>query len=155
MIPVTMTFRSGETLVIHTLDPDAFAQSVSNAQGCGVVGVDYDRDRSTPDGGLNEVSMTLDGGHLLLCNITDDQMRKALYIQEILECEPSTLLSYNQLLAEESRIDDRLKAVGNVTNNLPDMEVRLYLHKEYIKRTRAYVSALESLIDGVIRRPNE
>jgi hypothetical protein len=91
----------------------------------------------------------------MLCKIAKTDMPKALYIKEIIDCDTSNIMAYANLAKQENELDTRFAAASLVINNLPDLDTRLYLHKEYMKRKSAYVSAVESLIDQVIRRPNQ
>lgn len=157
MTPITLVFHCGTTLTVYSEIPDAFAKTVAEASPPEIKSMEYDRDTETeadvPD--LQEVSMLLDSGSLLLCQIATSEIPKAEFIDGITYCKPSTLLEYAKMAKDEKAIDDRYASVTTVINNIPDLEVRKHLHIEYIKRKRAYVAALEALIDGTLRRPDE
>lgn len=155
MIPVKVTFASGGFLTIYTEDPDLFSKSVSEMKPPEIKGIEYDRDAHVETPTLDEVRLTLNSGAVMLCMLPKGDMAKARYITDISDCDHTTTITYAKLAKDEEDLDTRLAAVKNVVNNLPDLSVRLHLHKEYIKRKRAYVAALEATIDGAMRRPNE
>lgn len=155
MTPIKIVFQSSESLVVYSDDPDAFADSVLNTKPPEIKELEYTdkAEEALPE--LQEVKLTLRSGAIVLCNIAKAEMPKAQYIEEIADCDTCNTIAYAKLGEQEAELDARFEAIRAVINNLPDLDVRLHLHKEYMKRKQAYVSAIEALVDGVIRRPNE
>ena len=155
MIPMTVTFKSGDSLTLYSDDPDSFSKSISEAQPPEIVHIEYEPGVSASNPKLQEVKLTLQSGAIILCNIAEEQLPKAKYIEEIIDCDPSTAVAYGKMATQEAELDARFAAASAVVNNLPDLDTRLHLHQAYLKRKAAYVSAVEALVDGVIRRPDE
>ncbi len=155
MRPIKMIFSSGETLVVYSDDPRSFSDSVLEAKPPEIRQIEYNENDVDEQLDLVEVKLTLQSGAIILCNLPKTKVAKALYIQEIVDCDSSNAIAYSRMARIESDLDERYKAACTVINNLPDLDVRLYLHKEYMRRKQAYVAAIEALIDGVIRSPNK
>ena len=156
MTPIKITFQSKESLTVYSDDPTSFSESVHNAKPPEIIRVEYsdiDHLKSHPE--LQEVKLTLQSGAIMLCEMAKAEMPKARYIEEITDCDTCNTIAYARLVERETKLDARFAATRAVINNLPDLDTRLHRHKEYMRRKQAYVSAIESLVDGVIRRPNE
>jgi hypothetical protein len=154
MTAIKMVFQSGEHLTIYAEDPSVFSDSLLELKPPEIRYLELtDEDVVTPE--LVEVRFSLKSGAIVLCHLAKTEMPKARYIQEIVDCGPCTTMTYAKIVEQDAGLDARFTAASNVINNLPDLDTRLYLHKEYMKRKQAYVSAVEALVDGVIRRPTE
>ena len=154
MTPIKIFFQSSESLTVYSDDPDAFADSVLSQKPPEIKLLKYDEGTvEAPE--LAEVKLTLQGGTIILCNIAKAEMAKAQYIEEIIDCDVSNVITYSKMVAQEAELDARFAAASAVINNLPDLDARLYLHREYMKRKQAYVAAIEALVDGAFRRPNQ
>lgn len=155
MIPIKIEFKSGQFITAYSSDPDSFAQTVTDVSPPEISGIDYefDVDQKTPE--LQEVTMTLQSGSLILCEIPKAEVVKIPYIKEIVDFAETSTITYARMVAEESKLDERFKAATLVINNIPTLSIRSYLHKEYLKRKAAYVAALEALVDSIIRRPGQ
>lgn len=153
MIPIKIIFTSGNSITVYSEDPDFFAQCVSNIKPIEIIQLEYDYDIKGKPPELEEVKLTLSSGPFLLCNITKEQFAEIHTIQEIVECDKSNVIAYTKLANEEAELDQRFFSATAVINNLPNLDLRLEIHKQYIKRKSAYVAALEALVDSVIRRP--
>ena len=155
MTPIKIIFQSKESLVVYSDDPESFQESVLNTKPPEIMRLEYgDIDHLKVHPELQEVKLTLQGGAIMLCKIAKTEMPKAEYIEEIVNCDVCNAITYAEMAKQEVELDLRFAAASAVINNLPDLDTRLYLHKEYMKRKQAYVSAVESLVDGVIRRPD-
>lgn len=155
MIPIKMTFTSGEHLTIYSEDPNSFAQSISEAQTPDILNLEYTAEEHEDRTDLEEVKLTLKSGAIILCNMSKGDLPKAQYIQEIVDCDTSNIIAYGKLAKEEADLDARFASASMVINNIPNLDTRLHLHRAYMKRKQAYVSSVEALIDGCMRRPNE
>jgi len=156
MTPIKIVFQSKECLVVYSADPESFSESILSTKPPEIMRVEYgDIDHLKVHPELQEVKLTLQSGAIMLCKIAKTEMPKAQYIEEIVDCDISNVMAYTELAKQETELDLRFAAASLVINNLPDLDTRLYLHRQYMKRKQAYVSAVEALIDGVIRRPNE
>jgi hypothetical protein len=154
MQPIKVVFHSRESLVIYSEDVQSFSESVLSVKPPEIKHLEIvDTDDAVPE--LAEVKVTLQSGASMLCYLAKSDMPKASFIEEIVDCEGSNAIAYSKLALQESALDDRLTAVGTFVNNIPDLDVRLAIHTEYLKRKLAYTAALEALVDGAIRRPNE
>lgn len=155
MMPIKIVFRSSESLTVYSDDPGAFADSVLSAKPPEIKELEYTDEAEEVLPELQEVKLTLQSGAIVLCQIAKAEMPKAQYIEEIADCDTCNTITYAKLGEQEAELDVRFTAVRAVINNLPDLGVRLHLYKEYMKRKQAYVSAVEALVDGVIRRSEE
>lgn len=154
MIPIKIVFVSREFITVYSDDPSAFADSVLSKKPPEIQQLEYlDDTEEAPE--LTEVKLTLRSGAIMLCNIAKGDMPRAQYIEEITDCDTSNIIAYGKLATLEAELDVRFAATRLVVNNIPDLDTRLYVHTEYLKRKQAYVTAIEALVDGVIRRPNE
>lgn len=154
MIPITVTFKSGQTITAYSSDPDAFARTVAEVSPPEITNIEYEfADQDLPE--LQEVAMTLQSGALLICEIAKEEVSKIPHIGEIAEFVESTTIAHAQMAIEEQLLDEKFKAACLVINNIPSLEIRSHLHKQYLKRKAAYVAALEALVDSVIRRPEQ
>lgn len=153
MTPIKIVFQSKESLVVYSNDPYSFSESVLSTKPPEITRLEYGDIEAHPE--LQEVKLTLQSGAIVLCKIARTEMPKAQYIEEIAECDVCSVITYAELAKQEAELDLRFAATSAVINNLPDLDTRLYLHKEYMKRKQVYVSAIEALVDGIIRRPNE
>jgi hypothetical protein len=154
MKPIKVVFQSKESIVVYSEDVTSFSESVLTVKPPEIKHLEIiDTDEDVPE--LAEVKMTLRSGASMLCYLAKSDMPRASFIREIADCEGSNAIAYSKLALKEQALDDRLTAVGAFVNNIPDLDVRLAVHTEYLKRKQAYASALEALVDGVIRRPNE
>lgn len=156
MTPIKIIFQSNESLIVYSDDPESFSESVLSAKPPEIKQLEYngfDCPANRPE--LQEVKLTLRSGAIVLCNIAKTEMPKAQYIEEIEDCDTCNTITYAKMGQQEAELDVRFAAASAVINNLSDLGVRLHLHKEYMKRKQAYVAAIEALVDGVIRRPNE
>ena len=154
MIPIKIFFQSSESLIVYSDNPEAFSESVLSQRLPEIKLLEYvDEAVETPE--LAEVKLTLRSGAIMLCNIAKGDMPKANYIAEITDCDINNTLAYAKMGQQEAELDVRFAAASAIINNLPDLDVRLHLHKEYMKRKQAYVSVVEALVDGAIRRPNQ
>jgi len=158
MIPVEIKFRGGEVLNIFSTKPAEFAASVEEVSPPEIESLSYSLDTNasepTPDD-LQETKITLESGGIIVCYVSKSIRDKIHFIEGVESVEDSTIIAYAKLAKEEQALDERWGAVQNVMNNIPDKKLRLYLHKEYLKRRRAFVAVVEALIEGVIRRPSE
>lgn len=154
MTPIKIIFMSHETITVYSDDPGAFTDSVLSSKPPEIKQIEYVDDAADiPE--LTEVKLTFQSGAIMLCNIAKAEMPKAQFIREIQDCDTCNIIIYAKMGKQETELDVRFTAASAVINNLPDLAVRLHIHKEYMKRKQAYVSAIEALVDGVIRRPNE
>ena len=153
MTPIKITFKAGETIVVYSDDPAGFAESVGNAHTPEIRHMEYD-DTNVPDTDLQEVQLMLVSGTTILCHIAKKHVAKVDFITGIAACTESLALAYAALAKREADLDERFGCVRAVINNIPDLNIRKDLHTEFLKRKTAYVSAIESLVDGVIRRPD-
>ncbi len=156
MTPIKIVFKSKECLVVYSDDPSSFSESIREKTPPEIIQVEYSdigHLKSPPE--LQDVMLTLQSGAVILCKVAKTDMSKAQYIEEIADCDVSNVMAYAKMGQQETELDARFASASAVINNLPDLDTRLHLHKEYMKRKQAYVSAVEALVDGVIRRPNE
>lgn len=153
MIPIKVVFQSGEHLTLYAEDPNQFSESLLEIKPPEVRHLEIVEETEIPE--LAEIRFSLRSGATVLCHLAKAEVPKAQYIEEITDCEPCTTMTYAKLAKQEADLDARFTASSLVINNLPDLDVRLHLHKEYMKRKQAYVSAIEALVDGVIRGPSE
>ncbi len=151
MTPIKIVFQSRESLIVYSDDPGAFSDSILNAKPPEIEQLEYvdEAVESLPE--LSEVKLTLRSGAIVLCNIAKSEMAKAAYIEEIEGCDTSNVIAYSKLAKEEAELDLRFASASAVVNNIPNLDTRLHLHREYMRRKQAYVSAIEALVDGVIR----
>lgn len=156
MTPIKVTFASGEFLMIYSDDPDSFSKSIADTAPPEIRTIEFDSTTEAAEvPNLQAVQIGLGSGAVLLCQIAEDQVAKAFYIEEITDCTTSSVLAYGKMVRTEKSLDERLIAVKAVINNIPDLETRQYLHEEYLKRKGSYLSSLEAIIDGVMRRPDK
>lgn len=155
MTPIKIVFVSSESITVYSDDPESFFRSITDAKPPEIKQLEYIDATVEPLPELAEVKLTLKSGAIVLCNIAKTEMPKAAYIKEIVDCDTSNMIAYSKLATLEAELDVRFAATSLVINNVPNLDIRLYLHTEYLKRKSAYVSAIEALVDGVIRRPNE
>jgi hypothetical protein len=155
MIPIKVTFKSGQFITAYSSDPDSFAQTVADVSPPEIIGIDYEFDVATNIPELQEVTLTLQSGALILCKIPKTEVIKIPRITEVADFAETATIAYARMAAEEAVLDERFKAACLVINNIPILSIRSELHKEYLKRKAAYVAALEALVDSVIRRPKE
>ena len=155
MTPIKIVFQSSESLTVYSEDPASFSDSVLAAKPPEIRQLEYIElsDEATPE--LAEVKLTLQSGATVLCHLAKSDMPKASFIKEISDCETNNSIAYSKLALQEADLDKRLLAAGQFINNMPDLDVRLALHKAYLKRKQSYAAAIESLVDGVIRRPEQ
>jgi len=152
MVPIKVTFKSGQFITAYSSDPDSFARSVTDISPPEITNIEYEFvEQDLPE--LQEVTLTLQSGALLLCEIPTTEVVKIPCIKEVSDFAETTTIAYARMATKENLLDERFKAATVVINNLPVLSVRLHLHKEYLKRKAAYVAALEALVDSVIRRP--
>jgi hypothetical protein len=152
MTPIKIIFQSRESLIVYSDSPIQFQESVFEMKPPEIMNVLFSDDANAEIPELQEVKLVLSSGSSILCHIAKKDVAKADFIEEITECQPSNLLVYTKLLREETALDERFTASKLVINNVPDLVVRVSLHKEFLKRKAAYVSAVEAMVDGVIRR---
>ena len=156
MTPIKIVFQSKECLVVYSDDPSSFSESIREKTPPEIVNIEYsDIDHLKTHPELQEVMLTLQSGAIILCRMAKTDMPKARYIKEIIDCDVSNVMAYAKMGQQETELDARFASASAVINNLPDLDTRLHVHKEYMKRKQAYVSAVEALVDGVIRRPDE
>lgn len=155
MTPVKVTFQSGHFLMVYSDDPDSFLKTFSEKPVPEIKTIEYDRDAKESTAKLQEVTITLNSGGVIVGMLPEGDIAKALVLDEIHDCTRSRNLVYAKLMQDEVDLDARLLVVKNVSNNIPCIITREYVHQEYIRRKRAYVAALEAVIDGVMRRPTE
>jgi len=156
MIPIKVTFKSGQSITAWSTNPDEFAQSIANISLPEITGLDYswaDNGQTPPE--LQEVTINLKSGSVLMCEVPKSELTVLGKIEDILYYENSNLIAYARLRKEEDALDMRFAATTAVINNIPDLDVRLYCHKRYLKCKAGYIAALESIVDGVLRRPDE
>jgi len=154
MTPIKIVFVSDEHLTVYSDDPSAFSASVHNANPPEIKEIEYLNEADkTPE--LTEVKLTLRSGAVVRCCLAKEDMPRAQFIREIVDCDTSDTITYANLARQEHDLDTRFSAVSAIINNIPDLDTRLYLHKEYMKRKQAYISAVEALVDGVFRRHND
>lgn len=150
MTPIKIVFISRESITVYSEDPDSFAESVLSKKPPEIKLLEYvDEAVDLPE--LSEVKLTLRSGAIMLCSIAKTDMQKAMYIEEIEGCDASNIIAYGKLAKEEAELDLRFASASAVVNNIPNLDTRLRLHREYMKRKQAYVSAIEALVDGVIK----
>jgi len=150
MKPIKIVFMSKEFITVYSDDPDSFAESMLGKKPPEIKQLEYiDEVVETPE--LAEVRLTLQSGAIVLCNIAKSDMPKAEYIEEIADCNTSNMIAYGKLAIQEAELDVRFAASSLVINNIPHLDTRLHIHREYVKRKQAYVTAIEALVDGVIR----
>lgn len=154
MTPIKIVFASSESIVVYSEDPESFAKSITDAKPPEVRQLEY-VEAAEPLPELAEVKLTLRSGAIVLCNIAKNEMPKAQYITEITDCDTSNMIAYGKLATLEAELDVRFATASLVVNNIPNLDTRLYMHREYLKRKQAYVASIEALVDGAIRRPNE
>ncbi len=155
MTPIKIVFMSNETLIVWSADAAAFTESVLAAKPPEIRHLEYADVPVNDVPELTDVKLTFASGAMVLCQLPTDQLPKARYIPEIVECDVTNVIAYAKMGREEAALDARFAAASAVINNVPDLEVRVHLHKEYMKRKQAYVSAVEALVDGALRRPTE
>ena len=153
MTPIKLTFQSKASLTVYSEDPNAFCDTFTDSRPPEIADVELGETDQLPK--LQEVRLFLRGGLSILCYIAVTDIAKAEFIEEITACTNTRIMTYGNLMKYEAELDDRFTAVCAVINNIPDLDTRHDLHKEYLKRKSAYVSAVEALIDGAIRRPSE
>lgn len=156
MIPIKVTFKSGQFITAWSTNPDEFAHSVADISPPEISGLDYtwaDHDKTPPE--LQEVTINLKSGSVIMCEIPKAELEKLSHVDEIFDYQKSTTITYAKLVKDEVELDSRFSAATAVINNMPNLDVRLYMHKEYLKRKAAYVAALEAIVEGCIRRPEE
>lgn len=155
MVPIKVVFKSGQFITAYSSDPDSFARTIANVSPPEITNVEYEfiTDQTEPE--LQEVTLTLQSGALLLCEIAKTEITKIPCITEVADFAETSTIAYARMVAEENLLDERFKAVTLVINNIPVFSIRSYLHKEYLKRKAAYVAALEALVDSIIRRPEQ
>ena len=153
MTPIKLTFQSNECIMIYSEDPVGFAESVGAAHTPEIRQMEYG-DSDVAESELEEVQLVLESGTCILCYIEKATMAKADFIAGIAECNASTAMAYAKMVKQEADLDERFGACRGVISNIPDLDVRLHLHREYLKRKQAYVSAIEAIVDGVIKRPD-
>lgn len=157
MTPIKVIFKSGNTITAYSADPDSFARSVADIAPPEITGLDYgkwiDSTKLVPE--LQEVKISLKSGAILMCEIPKEDLEKLATVDEIDDYIESTAIQYARLMSTEADLDAKFTSVTAVINNLPNLEVRLHLHRQYMKRKAAYVAALEALVDSVIRRPEQ
>ena len=154
MTPIKITFQAGETILVYSEDPVGFAESVRAANTPEIKQMECG-DGDLAESELEEVQLVLDSGTCILCYIAKTAVAKADIIKGIAECNASTAMTYAKLVKQETALDERFAAARAVINNIPNLGTRQGLHKEYLKRKQAYVSAVEAIVDGVIRRRND
>ena len=157
MTPIKVTFKSGNTITAYSTDPDSFAQSVADIAPPEITNLDYEKwvDSKLQVPELQEVTISLKSGAIIMCEIPKEDLPKLSWVDEIDDYSETTAIAYARLLKTEGDLDARFTSVTAVINNLPNLKVRLHLHTEYMKRKAAYVAALEALVDSVIRRPEQ
>jgi len=156
MIPIRVTFKSGQFITAWSTNPDEFARSVADISPPEISGLDYtwaDHNKTPPE--LQEIAINLRSGSVIMCEIQKTDLNKLAWVEEVVDFEHSNTITYAKLRKAEAELDSRFAAATTVIKNMPNLDVRLYLHKEYLKRKAAYVAALEAIVDGVIRRPEE
>jgi hypothetical protein len=156
MTPIKITFTSRESITLYSEDPASFVNSILERKPAEIIDVQYnimDGRQAAPE--LQEVRLSLESGPCILGFIAKADVAKADYIEEIVECDTTHAITYGKLAKIEIDLDERFTAASAVINNIPDLDVRLTLHEQYLKRKSAYVSAVEALVDGVIRRPEK
>lgn len=155
MTPIKVTFRSGNTITAWSSNPDSFAASVAEIAPPEITNLDYEKcvDSKLQVPELQEVTISLKSGAIIMCEIPKEDLEKLAAVDEIDDYIESTAIQYARLLKTEGELDARFTSVTAVINNLPNLEVRLHLHKQYMKRKAAYIAALEALVDSIIRRP--
>lgn len=155
MTPIKVTFKSGVTITAYSADPDSFAASVADIAPPEITGLDYEKwvDSKLQVPELQEVKISLKSGAIIMCEIPKEDLEKLSWVDEIDDYIESTAIQYARLLKTEGELDARFTSVTAVINNLPNLDVRLHLHRQYMKRKAAYIAALEALVDSVIRRP--
>jgi len=153
MTPITLVFQSRESITVYSTNPAAFQESILTTRPPEIMDVQYSdigHLEETPE--LQEVRLSLGSGASILCHIAKTDVAKADYIEEITDCSVTHILVYTELMKQEVELDERFKAASLVINNIPDLDVRVDLHREFLKRKSSYISAVEALVDGVIRR---
>ena len=150
MNPIHIELSSGEWFTLHSDCPSDLMDTIQAVGPSDIVDVKMGEDVTPPD--LFEVSIGLADGKVLLGLVTDADFKHIETLTGIQSFQKTHLISYAKMNVEERAIDAQLVAASLVLNNLPDSDVRHTLHKEYIRRKRAYASAMEALIDGVINR---
>ncbi len=154
MTPIKITFQSNETLIVYSEDPAGFTESIDAVHTPEIRQMEFE-DSGTTEPELKEVQLVLESGTCILCYIEKTAVARADVITGIAECTASVAMAYAKLMKQEADLDERFLAVRAVINNIPNLDTRQGLHTEYLKRKQAYVSAVEALVDGLIRRPNE
>jgi len=155
MTPVKVTFQSGHFLMVYSADPDSFLETFTQLSPPEIKTIEYDRDVKESTAKLQEVTIKLKSGSVIIGMLPEADIAKAQVLDEIQDCTISHNLAYAKLMKDEADIDARLEVIKNISNNIPCLETREYVHQQYIRRKRAYVAALEAIIDGVMRRPTE
>jgi hypothetical protein len=152
MVPINVRFKSGAELTVYANDPVAFANTFGDTLPPELSEVSYLPTATHTTKKLKEVKLTLLGGATILCDIAEEDVRRADFIDEIADCDETNLITYAQMANDENELDVRFHSVSQVITNLSDSTTKMHLQKEYLKRKAAYVSALEALVDGVFRR---
>lgn len=116
-----------------------------------ILGASIESEDKVPD--LQEVTIELSSGAVLIGRIKKSDVGILPSIEEVSSFSESNNLAYAEMTAEETELDKRLLSVRDFTNNIPCLQLREHVHREYIKRKRAYVAALEATIEGILRRP--
>jgi len=153
MIAIDIIFMDGQTIKVYSDTPDVFAQSIADAQVPEILEIHYDKDKDETPSNLDDFSVTLVSGKQIICRTTEDQINKAMNIEGISSTEKTYVLKYAKLQMEEDALDSRYNAARSIINNIPNLDLRVQAHREYIKRKRGYVAALESVVEGLFRRP--
>jgi CTP synthase (UTP-ammonia lyase) len=151
--PIRLTFASRVHLWAYSDDPQAFVDSFLKTMPQEIVDIQCGAEVAiVPE--LVEVTLHLESGSNIICYIAKTDVAKADYIQEIVKCEQTHMIALSNVLKDHDSLQERLIAVTNVITNIPNDEVRIAMLKDFMKRKTAYVAALESLVDGWIRRPD-
>lgn len=155
MIPIKVTFTSGEFITAYSSDPDSFARTVAEVSPPEIAGLDYEFGIVSNIPELQEVTLTLQSGALVICEIPKTEVVKIPRIVEVADFAETSTIAYSRMAVEEAFLDEKFRAACAVINNIPILSIRSQLHREYLKRKAAYVAALEALVDSVIRRPEQ
>ena len=155
MTPIQIKFRDGVEIQVFSADPQKFVDSVMETSPPEVLEMTYSEHISVDESEVHEASISLHSGHVILCNMKASDIHKVSRLTTVSGCERTFFHSYAKMNKDEAELDQRFQSACLVINNIPDIPTRHNLHQAYIKRKRAYVAALEALVDGVIRRPTE
>ena len=155
MTPIKIVFQSKESITVYSDDPGGFTDSIRDSKPPDIASLEYVDENAVSVPELTEVQLTLRSGAIVLCQIAKTDVAKTDFIEEIEGCDASNVIAYNKLARLENELDTRFASASAVINNIPDLPFRLELHKAYLKRKQAYVSAIEALVDGALRRPTE